>query len=61
MRVKEEYDYTSNSSVYNKLHKLIWAHCDRCRWNRGENQSDYIRKSWKIYRKKQHKATKVTR
>lgn len=58
MNRRQEYRWTTNRKVYNILRKRWLSHvgeisCDICRYNRGENQPEWQRKSWKRYRKKQ--------
>lgn len=36
----KDYKTTTNSSVYNKIHKEVHANCSYCRWNCGCNSRD---------------------
>jgi len=47
----------TNSSVYRKLYKKVYANCPHCGWNRGENQKGnvYRTKTWKDYRQSQYR------
>lgn len=55
MRQHEEYCTTINKSVYNKIHKMLNAGCDRCRWHRGHNRYPRQIRSWKEYRETQYR------
>ena len=61
MKEYEEYQTTSDRSVYNKYHKYFHAYCDRCRWHKGCNRryTDAIQRSWKKFRGNQWKNKKI--
>ena len=44
MKRIDEYKWTNNKSVYNKLHKFYNAGCTYCAWNKGCNSNN--RRNW---------------
>ena len=59
IKTKDEYDWTTNRSVYNRTRKRILdnnreIHCDRCVYHRGDNDirknysPDGRKPSWKL-------------
>ena len=53
-RPKVEHETTTNSSVYNKRHKELFASCSDCRWHKGENARNYRKFGTKKARHKDH-------
>ena len=45
MRIYDEYRQTTNRSVYNKLHKEIYARCAYCKWHGSNSEND----AWKYF------------
>lgn len=58
---KEEYDTTSNASVYAKAKKRVYENtgkisCSICPYHKGENNTSWKKRvSWKQFRKTQYK------
>lgn len=55
MKRQEEFETTTNRSVYNKIAKDMYASCPYCGWHRGCNKIFRRERSWKEYRKTQYK------
>jgi len=56
MKVYKDHKKESNATVYKKLHKMLYAKCDYCRFHRGCNASNNKNKeNWKQNRKTQYK------
>ncbi len=51
MRLRNEYNTTINSSVYNKLHKIYNARCSYCKWH-GPSTENW---QWESYYKNKYK------
>jgi len=45
MRIYDEYKQTTDRSVYNKLHKMMHARCDYCKWHGEYSEND----QWEWY------------
>ena len=55
MKRHEEFNTTTNRSVYNKIAKELYSSCLYCGWHRGCNRIFRKERSWKEYRKTQYK------
>ena len=55
MSLRDEYEETSNSSVWRKLHKRFHARCSYCKWHRVENASASAMKEYGCKKKKKFK------
>jgi hypothetical protein len=51
MKPKEEYETTTNRSVWNKRHRELHARCSWCRWHKGDNK-DWCKHGTKVPRYK---------